>query len=82
MDIDSYCLPDWSTTSHQLIVPILKSHQSKSAKSPRNVSISTKHDSTTTNNEFLQPSEREQILRRFSARKYQRNIYFLDHYNE
>jgi len=77
MDIDSYCLPDWpSSSSNQLMVPILKSHLSKSAKSPRHVSISTKLDSTT--NEFLQPTEREQILRTLSARKSECKIFILN----
>jgi hypothetical protein len=72
MDIDSYCLPEWPPASNQLIAPILKSQQSKSAKAPRHVSISTKRDSSTS--EFLQPSEREQIIRTHSARKPERKI--------
>jgi len=71
MDIDSYCLPDWPSGE------IIKYHQSKSAKSPRHIIISSKHDdSTTNNNEFLQPSERELILRRYSARKADSKILF------
>ncbi|CAF0886668.1 unnamed protein product [Rotaria sp. Silwood1] len=72
MDIDSYCLPDWPSASNQLIAPIIKSHQSKSAKQPRHVTILTKNDST--NNEFLQASEREQIIRTHSAKKPQPNL--------
>jgi hypothetical protein len=65
MDIDSYCLPGWPST-----VPSVKVHQSKSAKSPRHVLLSSsKADDSIMTNEFLQPNEREQILRRFSARK-------------
>jgi hypothetical protein len=73
MDIDSYCLPDWPSASNQLIAPILKSHQSKSAKPSRRVSIPTKRDSI--NSEFLQPNEREQIVRTLSARKSECKIY-------
>jgi len=73
MDINSYYLPDWPSSSNQLIAPILKSHQSKSAKSPRHVSISTKPHSPT--NQFLQPTEREQIIRTLSARKSQGQIW-------
>lgn len=75
MDIDAYCLPDWPSGSSQLITPMLTPHMSKSAKSPRYLPISSKQDSTTT--EFLQPTEREQIIRRFSARKSEGEI-FLD----
>jgi len=71
MDIESYCLPDWPSTSNQLIPPILK-NQSKSAKSPRHVSISSKRDSNIS--EFLQLSEREQLIRTLSARKPQDNL--------
>jgi hypothetical protein len=74
MDIDSYCLPDWPSRSNQLISPIRKCRESKSAKSPRHVSISTKHHSII--NEFLQPTEREQILRTLSARKPDRKFSF------
>ncbi|CAF0916249.1 unnamed protein product [Rotaria sordida] len=72
MDIDSYCLPDWPSASNQLIAPIIKSQQSKSAKQPRHITILTKNDSI--NNEFLQPSEREQIIRTHSANKPQPNL--------
>ncbi len=74
MDIDSYCLPDWPSSPNQLISSSLKSHQSKSAKSPRHVPISPKRDSPI--NEFLQPSERELILRTLSARR-PRKIFIL-----
>ena len=67
MDIDSYCFPDWPNVSNQLIAPVIKPQQSKSAKSPRHISISSKRDSNVS--EFLQPSEREQLLRTLSARK-------------
>ncbi|CAF4020243.1 unnamed protein product [Rotaria sp. Silwood2] len=71
MDIDSYCLPDWPSASNQLIAPIIKS-QSKSAKQPRHVTILARNDSA--NNEFLQPSEREQIVRTHSAKKSEPNL--------
>jgi hypothetical protein len=72
MDIDSYCLPNWpsSSSSNKFIAPLTKNQEidrSKSAKQSRHVSISTKRDLTTS--EFLQPSEREQIIRTHSARK-------------
>lgn len=67
MDIDSYCLPDWPSASNQLIAPILKSHQSKSAKPPRHVTIAAKAE--TINNEFPQPREKEEIIRTHSAKK-------------
>ncbi len=72
MDIDSYCLPDWPPESIQN----LKIHQSKSAKSPRHILLSSKHDDSIINNEFLQPSEREEILRRFSARRSEGKLIF------
>lgn len=74
MDIDSYCLPDWPPRPHQLIAPLATNQMSKSAKSPRHLPNPIKQDST---NEFLQNSEREQILRRFSARRTQCK-YFID----
>ena len=79
MDIDSYCLPDWPPRPHQLLGPLATNNPSKSAKSPRHVTITSKQDSlnTTMNNEFLQSSEREQILRRFSARRPERLLLFL-----
>lgn len=71
MDIQSYCLPDFPRTN-EFISPIIKFHQSKSAKSPRDLSISTK--SYSTDNEFLQPNEKQQIIRTLSARKSNRKI--------
>ena len=74
MDIDSYCLPDWPSGASQLTAPVRKFQSSKSAKSRRHVSISTKGDSSTS--EFLQPSEREQIIRTHSARKPERKLFY------
>ncbi len=74
MDIDSYCLPDWPSGASQLTAPIRKFQPSKSAKSRRHVSISTKRDSSAS--EFLQPSEREQIIRTHSARKPERKLFY------
>lgn len=50
----------------------LKLNPLKGDKSSRHVSISSKRDSV--NSEFLQPDEREQILRTHSARKSDRKI--------
>lgn len=68
MDIDSYCFPDWPPRPQQLNAPLATNQMSKSAKSPRHLPIPMKQE------EFLQNSEREQILRRFSARRTECNI--------
>jgi hypothetical protein len=50
----------------------MKLNQLKGGKSSRHVSISSKRDSV--NSEFLQPGEKEQIVRTNSARKSERKI--------
>lgn len=73
MDIDAYCLPDWPGASVPMRTKMTKFHESKSAKQPRHVTIMVKNDPT--NNEFPQPSEREQLIRTHSARKVRCMIY-------
>ena len=68
-----YCLPGWPSASSHLTAPITKLHQSKSAKPVRHVTILAKDDLKT--NEFLQPSERERLVRTHSADKPQGKIF-------
>ena len=75
MDIESYCLPDLpsSSRSTHLVSAIKRTpfmtnlNRSKSAKPSRHVTISPKHQ--VMNKEFLQPAEKEIILRTLSAKK-------------
>lgn len=75
MDIESYCLPDLpSARTAPLVSSIEKTsrvtthqHRSKSAKPPRHVTISPKN--AILNREFLQPAEKEFLLRTLSAKK-------------
>ena len=62
----------YSSAANRLNILNMKLNQPKGGKSSRHVSISSKRDSV--NSEFLQPDEKEQIVRTNSARKSDRKI--------